>query len=437
MKKSEISKLLHFSGHFLPLVGLWSTSVITFASNALTIFMIVLYSPIEVYAAYTIGLAVVALSAAWSDGGLSRTMQVMSAQQGNQRGTLELYRNAGIRFAWRIVPASYAAILAVVAVLLQFSEPARGVGFYLLAAFGAIGVLRSRANFSTALIYAVGHFRNYNIARSVAAPARPLLIGLAILASKALRLNLLVGAEMLASLFGWVVAYYSLKITVKHMPYSPNADRIESQNNVNVEVGRFLKPSFFAAAFSSLAHNSNVFGASLFAPSLSIAAFGSFQRLNQIFSMFIGQLIPYGSRRLRLVLQPADKRRKEILAICGIMLIYLGYSSFSFILYRIAGGYFQHYCLNYPVEFFIFLVVCGLGYLTVALNSILLARGKAHHLVPGTLMQLVSIAVLISLIRPANLFQIVSIYGASLLLTVLYYGHLFVKNVRKRNLRTH
>jgi len=424
---NKLSTLFNLSEHLNPLIGLGSVSVTASIANFLAIFMIVVYSPLEVYAAYTIGQAILALSSAWSDGGLANTMQVMAAQQGDQRGAFELYKKAGMKFSWRIVPFAYLTILALVYVLLQFSNVLVKVDFYVLAGFGVIGILNARASFCSALIYAVGQFKSYSISRSAAAPARPLLIGTAVLACETLRLDVLMTVEMLASLFGWGIANYYLKVGTKRLAPSPC---IEHQKDIDSKVKRFLKPSLFAVSFGSLAHNLNIIGSSLFAINISIAAFGVFQRINQIFATFSGTLIPYGSRRLRLISESADRRQKEIFSVYGIMLTYGGYSFLCILLYQIAGRYFEHYSLNYPVEFFIFLVVNGLGYLTVTLNSILLARGGAHHLIPGTLMQLISIAVLISLVHPNSLIQIVSIHGASLLPTLSYYGFLFAHRDR-------
>lgn len=413
------------SYHLKPLAGLWFASVLVSATNFIAIFMIVAYSPVEVYAAYTIGQAILALSSAWSDGGLANTMQVMAAQHGNQRGALELYKKAGMKFSLRIVPFAYAAVLIVAGLLMKFSKVLEGVDFYALAGFGLVGVLNSRANFSTALLYAIGNFKNYSISRSVGASVRPFLVVVAVLTTNTLQLNLLVAIELLASLFGWAVAYYYGRMSIARIASSPV---IECQEEVNFKVKQFLKPSFFAVWFGSMGHNLNLFGASLFAMNISIAAFGVFQRLNQIFGMVAGPLISYGSRRLRLLSETTDRRRKEVLSIYGILFIYGGYIIVCILAYNIAGVYFQHYSLDYPLEFFIFLVINGVGYLTVALNSILLARCDASHLVPGTLMQFVSISILIAVIHPDNLLQIVSLQGASLLLTVFYYGYLFIRH---------
>ena len=422
---ANISSFLQLSHHLKPLAGLWSASALVSAGNFIAIFTIVAYSPVEVYAAYSIGQAILALSSAWSDGGLANTMQVMAAQHGNQRGALELYKKAGMKFSLRIVPFAYAAILIMAGVLMKFSKLLEGVDFYVLAGFGLVGVLNSRANFSTALLYAIGNFKSYSISRAVAASARPFLVVAAVIGINTLQLNVLVAIEVLASLFGWAVACYYGRMAITRMTSSPV---IECQEEVNVKIKQFLKPSFFAVIFRSLGHNLNVFGASLFAMNISIAAFGVFQRLNQIFGMVAGPLISYGARKLRLIPKTTDRRRKEILSIYGILFIYGGYSIVCILVYNIAGAYSRHYSLDYPLEFFIFLAVNGVGYLIVALNSILLARGNARHLVPGTLMQLVSISILIAVICPDNLFEIVSLQGASLLPTVFYYGYLFAKN---------
>lgn len=420
-----------FAGSFLflaknlkPLSGLWSASLLVAGANFGAVLLIVSKAPVEVYAAYTVGQALLALAAAWTDGGLASTLNVLAAQPGDKKEVLEIYRAVGLKYSWRIVPFGYLATLGVAAVLLLFGGGMLGVKveFYVLAGFALIGLIQSRTSFCAALLYATGEFKRYNLSQALPAIARLVLIGAAILFTNTLGLDLLLGLTLLTGLFGWAIAFYGLQQTRRRLPSS---SLTEPPEEIEQRVKRFLKPSFYAVVIDSLGFNLNTLGASLFTTSVPIAAFGVFQRLNQIITMFAGPLIQYVTRKLRLVPASNERKQKELLYIFSFMLMYGLYGLLALVCYALAGAYLDHYSLKYPVEFAVFLVTNGLGYLTLVFNSVLVARGGANHRVAGTLLQLISLALLIFLLHPGNLLLIVSFHALSLLFTVIYYGYLF------------
>lgn len=409
-------------------MGLWSASFSFAGANFLTTFLVILNSPVTVYAAYTTGQALLALSAAWSDGGLTNTMRVMAAQQDKQITNLHFYRKIGMKYSWRIVPFAYALILIIIGILLQFSTAFKDVDFYILALFGAIGVIASRTNFNSALIYACGNFKQYNWALVLPALIRLFLIGMAILMQGSLSLNTLALLTLAPAVFGWFLVFYYLKAILKNMP---SGSETANEEEINAKIKRFLKPSFYSVVLSSIAYNLTLIGSSLFATSASIAAYGVFQRVNRIVMTFVGTLNEYVSRRLYLMPTSQLRKQQGILYTLSCMAIYSIYSILAIGVYVFSIKFFDHYSLHYPVEFAIFLVANGVGYLHVIFDSILASYGTARHRILGTTLSCTVGMLVVFLLRPDTLFLMVCMEGAIVLPVAAYYAYLFFRRTEK------
>lgn len=420
------SPFLFLIRNLKPLSGLWSASLVVAGANFGAVLLIVTGAPVEIYAAYTIGQAFVALAAAWTDGGLSSTLNVLAAQRGDKGTVFEAYRASGLKYSRLIVPFGYLAVLLVGIVLLLFGRALLDVKleFYALAGFALAGLIQARTNFCGALLYAAGEFKTYNLSLALPALVRLLLIGLALWFLGRLELNLLLGVTLLPGLLGWGLAWRGLQRVRQKLAIDPNQKQTVE---VETEVRQFLKPSLYAVILDSLGYNLNTLGASLYTTSLALAAFGVFQRLNQIISMFANPLIQYVTRKLRLLPESGERNQKELLYITSFVVLYSLYSLLALAGYSLAGNWLGHYSLKYPLEFGVFLLTNGLGYLTLILNSVLAARGRASHRVPGTFLQLATLSALIFLLHPGQLLLIVLFHALSLLTTVIYYGYLFAR----------
>lgn len=409
--------------HLKPLSLLWSTSVLVAGTNLLTTLLIVAKASSDVYAAYTVGLSVLMLATNWTDVGLASTLQVLATQPSNDRGQLEQYKKVGLRYAGRIVPIGFIAVLGLATVLYFQSQVFRPEdSFYVLVAFGVVGVVTVRTNFWSTFLYASGIFKKWSAVQAAPAVTRVILI-VAAIAVTGLSFGTLLVATLLPAMLGWGLARYAWSRTILAMPSGPSQ---ESEAETDARVWQFLKPTLASVVFNSISYNVTLLGSSFFTAGVSIAAYGVFARLNQVIVVLVGPLNVYLGRQLRMVVSAPERKRKGTVYLAAGVLVYMVYGILAFTAYLLLSQYLNHYSLDYPLEFFVFLLSNLLGYMFVMLDTVLSSTGAASHRFLGALLYCGVNASLIAILRPGNLLIMVIIDTVSPLPAVGYYLYRFI-----------
>lgn len=427
---SPLSRLVPLLRHLQPLSLLWSASVLVAVMNFLATLLIVAKASPDTFAAYAVGLSVLMIGSNWSDAGLASTLQVLATQPGNDRRGIEQYKKVGLRYAKRIVPLGLSITVGLTGVLFFKSQVFHAQGnFYLLAAFAVIGVVAARTSFWNALLYSSGNFKRSSIVQAVPAVMRVILIGAAITVT-GLNFGLLMVLTLLPVVLGWGLSRYAWWRTIVAMPCASGGQQSEAETNA--EVWRFLKPTMASVIFNSMSYNITLLGASFFTTGVSIAAYGAFLRLNQIVVMFVGPLNQYASRLLRLTPDAPTRWSRSTVYIVGALVGYCLYAVLAMTGYRFLSIYFDHFSLNHPVEFLVFLLYACFGYLFTLLDSILTAYGNATHRPIGTGLVCGINILLILIVRPTSLLAMVLVDALSMFIAFVYYCYVYLSARFKR-----
>lgn len=412
------------SQHLKPLTVLWSASILLSGMNLLATLLIVAEASPELYAMYTIGLSILMLASNWTDAGLASTLTVLATQSGQERERLERYKQVGFRYAIKIIPIGFVMVLGLTGLVFFQSQVFHAQdNFFVLAAFALIGVVTARTSFWNALLYASGNFKKSSVVQAAPAVARVILIGIAITIT-GLSFNLLVVLTLLPVAIGWGLSRHAWRRTVMAMPCALIK---QSEAETNAEVWGFLKPTMMSVAFNTLSYNMTLLGASFFTTGVSIAAYGVFWRFNQAIVVLVAPLNAYVGRQLRIVASVSERKRKGTAYLAAGVLGYMVYGLVAFTAYLLLGQYLNHYSLDYPLEFFVFLLSILLGYIFVMLDTVLSSTGSASHRILGALLYCGLNTLLILVLRPDNLLIMVIIDTVSLLPAVGYYLYRFVK----------
>lgn len=413
------------SNNLKTLAGLWLSSVLVSGLNFVVTLLIVTYSNVNVYSAYAIGLAVLALAASWTDSGVAGTINVLAAQSGSQKEILQIYKGIGLRYSWRIGIPAYLLLLILLGISMFYSSILRSsIDFVPIALFAAAGFVQSRTSLYNSLLHACGDFKSYNVSQAVPAIFRLAILSGFIVLYGNLDLTALLLLSIVPGLFGYGLVRYNFQRTIRQMPSSP---LVENEKEMENKVRQFLKPSLCASITSSVSYNFTLLGSSLFTAGTPIATYGVFSRLAQISAMFTNPLNLFASRKLRLIGSTTERKKKaQLFVFCGI----LGFAIYGIValgIYSLLSKYIQHYSLGYHLAFAVFLLTHALGTSFVMLDAALVSRAQANHRIIGTLIWCILSILLVFVLRPTDLLTMVSIDALSILPATLYYGYVFTK----------
>ena len=401
------------------------SSVLVSGSNFVATLLSVTYSNVSVYSAYAIGIAVLALAASWTDGGVSSTISVLAAQSGSQKEILQSYKRIGFRYSRRRGIPAYFFLLTLVAISMSYSSILKSsIDFIPVALFAAVGFVRSRTSLYSSFLYACGNFKSYNTSQWIPAIIRLAILPGFILTYGYLGLTALLLSVIVPGLVGYGLARYNLERMIGQMPSSPPIEDVKEMEN---KVRQFLNPSLYATITSSVSYNFTLLGSSLFTAGTPIATYGIFSRLAQITAMFTNPINLFASRKLRLVGSAAERKKKaQLFVYCGISGFVI-YGIVALTGYLLLSKYIQHYSLGYHLAFAVFLLTHALGTLFVMLDAALVSGAQANHRIPGTLIWCILSILLVFALRPKDLLTMVCIDAFSILPATLYYGYVFSK----------
>jgi O-antigen/teichoic acid export membrane protein len=400
-------------------------------ANVLAILVVAGRLPAQLFATYTIGLAILALASAFADGGLATTITILGAQRGDQRETLERYRRAGVKHSYILVPASCVVVLVIIVAVSHTSTVVRVQDVPLLMSFALTGVVSARTSFSAALLYAVGRFGPYNLCQITPSLVRLILLGTAVLLLRRLELSLIAAILLASAVTGWGLAVWWVRTTQKTIRPSEAAP---AQTDVNRAVSRFLWPLYAGVILGAIVGNINILGSSVFAAGVFIAVYGIFLRMNQVYAVFASPLNQFVSRSLRLTSTQGARLRKGFLYLAISVAVYGAYAGAALGLYVLLGRFISHYALRYPIQFGLFLVFEALGNTYASLDAILIAIVRPWYRIPGMLITGATTLVVLLVLRPKNLSQIILVDASGVAACLLYYWVVFLSAARQASM---
>ncbi len=397
------------------LTPLWISSFLKAVFNLIFSILIINNSTPNVYASYLIGLGFYSLAGQLADSGVSSCAAMLVTTQKNSKQRFDLYRKIAFTTLKKTSIACLIFLLPlVVGYIAKKSLESNDIICILL--FFLLGFISNIATTNSCFIYSTGRFRIFAKATTMPSFLRLVSTGFILLKTGFLSFNSLMFLHVIFTLFEYIFAKNYLKTVLKDMDigiFKEKADEIK------LKLYEMLKPSILCRYFDSLAYNSTLIGSSVFAGNVSIASFGVFQKLLQIFSLVISPIIDFGTRKLRL--KNENKTRNEFVILSGANASYLVFFSSMFCVYYFCGKFFSHYSLNNNLAFAIFLFANYIGFLTKIIDSFLFARTQTQHRVAGSLLKLITTSLVILFLKPESVYQVSLVSLLSLIPPLIVY----------------
>ena len=368
-----------FKRHFPILVPLWSSSGIVSLTNALSIFLLVAKTPKYIFASYAIAQAITFLVNVWTDGGVSSAIQVLAAQDENNKAHFETYKKESLKVSVRLILIMGLLLWVIIFLFHYKGKFFEKIPLTLIKAFFLVGLLQSRQSFCLSFLYALGKFNHYSWLQTFSPIFRLFcLIIILYFFCFSVSLMTLFCIDFISYGLGWLLCGYFLN-KIENRLSSKNINNIIITQNIRNELWKFVFPSLQSSVLLSIAHWSGTLFGALFATDTVVAIYSIFQRCNQILLLAFGPLNNYIGRKLRLIHAITERFFKAKKYLFFIAIIDILFSILLYGVYILANKYYHHYIFEYPNTFIIFLFSAYFGIIYCAMDTILSAWGKATH----------------------------------------------------------
>jgi hypothetical protein len=403
--------------HLSHLTRLWVSSVVSAGANFATTFLLLGLTTPTVFAAYIFGLTLQQLSSTWVDGGLSAALQIITTPnaQSSMPPGVAWVASKRLRLK-RFAIATICLASLLVTVYLIGSTTIQSSNYLAVGLFVFAGFLDGNSSLRNAFLYSQGLFRRFSMWQLVSSTGRLLVVaGLA-----ALGIDLTATNIAFAILFVSAVSFAFAVIATVHI--LGGVHDVENVQGARNRLKALATPLGVGAYLDSISHHLSVIAASAIAQPTSLAIFGAFQRINQIYAANSNPLLQYFGRSLRVQEGSPEKRRSERRLLQGTGTIYLAFACAVFFVYVQLSKSMSHYALNHKAALVVFLIANFAGAFLTTMNQILYARGHTEHRMIGpALLLAVGLGIWV-ISKPVTLIGVVFAYGLPILLVVIYYG---------------
>jgi hypothetical protein len=419
--------------HSSSLIGLFSTSFFLNLANFGVSTLLVITTPASVFATYLVGQSVVLLSASLADGGLATAARIIASKERPDALLIATLQKVLNRYAVLLAVLAFVVIAVLVGAFSRFEET-RGVHVpsSLLLLCAGIGIIQARQGMCLGLIYSGGQFRPYSTALLVPATIRLGCVSVLVVTRANITLPMLLANDLASSLVGWL--FSSLWLRRLHAEVRT---RVTASNApvLGQQVHRLLRSGMMPTFLEAVALQSVVLAGGAFGTGVAVATFGVFVRTIQIIKVVVDPLITYAERRLRLA-APAQRRRAEASLLGFIGGAYVLIASAILLVYIAASAIFHHYALGHIAELAVCLISTLVAFMYLCLDSILLSRGYANFRLAGTILQVTTALLSVTILHPATLWQLVFLNGIIAVPRFVFYAWFYLRRLSARTVWT-
>ncbi|CAI9084869.1 hypothetical protein A7K93_08110 [Candidatus Methylacidiphilum fumarolicum] len=419
--------------HFPALIHLWSSSGIVSLANAISIFLLVTKCPKNIFASYAIAQAISFLVNAWTDGGISLAIQILAAQDANNKIHFENYKKESLRLSLRIFLVMGFSLWGIIYFFHNKGKFFEEIPLALISSFFLVGLFQTRQSFCLSFLYALGRFNHYSWLQTFS-PLFRLVFLIIILYFIRYPVNLitLLSLDLVAYGLGWFLSGSFLRKIQNRLLTNNLNSNAPIPHNIRQELWKFVFPSLQTNVLLSLVHWSGTLFGALFATDTVVAIYSIFQRCNQIFMLAIGPINNYIGRRLRLIRDVTERVSKAKKSLFFIASVYPFLSFFLYGVYIIGSKHFHHYVFEYPNTFIIFLITAFFGIIYSLLDIILSSWGQANHRFISSWI-LAGKILIFSFLQPKSAALLLIVDGSFLVLIDIIFILIFVSFIRNKH----